>query len=87
MSSIYLDRAGRERYLFFMPPGLEAEIDARKAAEGQIVQLLRRRRHPLQVSEVVQELRLDEGTLRRAILRLAASGRAVVDDNFNLSLP
>lgn len=70
-----------------MPPELEAEIDARKAAEGQIVQLLRRRRHPLQVSEVVQELHLDEGTLRRAILRLAASGRAAVDANFNLSLP
>lgn len=71
-----------------MPPGLEAEIDARKAAEGQIVQLLRRHRdHPLEVSKVVQELPLDEGTLRRAILRLAASGRATVDENFNLSLP
>ena len=70
-----------------MPPGLEAEIDARKAAEGEIVRLLRRSDHPLQIAEVIQELGADEDTLRRAILRLAASGRAAVDANFNLSLP
>lgn len=70
-----------------MPPGLEAEIDARKAAEGQIVKLLKRSHEPLEVSQILQRLDLDEGTLRRAILRLAASGRAAVDANFNLSLP
>ena len=70
-----------------MSPGLEAEIDARIAAEGEIIQVLKRSRQPVQVSQLVQELHADEGTLRRAILRLAASGRAAVDANFNLSLP
>ena len=70
-----------------MPPALSAEIDARKSAEEAIVELLNKTNHPLGVSEVIGQLGLDEATVRRAILRLAASSRAVVDANFNLLLP
>lgn len=69
-----------------MPPTLAAEVDARKSAEEAIVRMLRDMGHPIQVQDVGGKLSIDENTVRRAILRLAASGRAFVDADFNLSL-
>jgi len=69
-----------------MPPALEAEIDARKSAEDAILRYLKQIGHPVRVAEVLHELTFDESTARRAVLRLAASGRATVDQNFHLSL-
>ena len=68
-----------------MPPRIVAEVDARRSAEEAIMGMLSD--NPLGVEEVVGRLPfVDENTARRAILRLAASGRAIVDQNFNLLL-
>jgi hypothetical protein len=69
-----------------MPPALVAEIDARKSAEDAILQFLKEIGHPVRMAEVLNQLAFDENTARRAVLRLAASGRATVGQDFHLSL-
>ena len=69
-----------------MPPALRDEIDARKSAEDEILQYLKRIGHPVRVIDLLNGLSLDESIARRAVLRLAASGRARVGEDLHLSL-
>ena len=77
-------------YRLDVPTTIESELDARRNAEVSIVDILREERRPLRMSEILDRVlrrnSADSGTARRAVLRLAASGRAVVDSDFNVSL-
>lgn len=68
-----------------MAPALEGELADRESAEQQIMQELKEADGPLRVEELVRKIPFGQSTVRRAILRLAASGRAIVDGDFNLS--
>jgi hypothetical protein len=72
--------------LQIMPPKLISQGSDRKAAEREIVDLLRNSDHPRRVQEIVSETNFDEAIVLRAVFRLAASGRAVLDENLNISL-
>lgn len=65
-------------------------VALRQRAEQAIIDLLERKQHPLPLGKVLRETRdravVDEGTARRAVLRLAASGKAVLDSALNISL-
>lgn len=69
-----------------MPPAIAAEIGARKSAEDAILRYLKEIGRPVRVADLLHEIEFDESTARRAVLRLAASGRATVDADFHLSL-
>jgi hypothetical protein len=72
-----------------MPPThdtLRAEVSARKSAENRILAVLKNAQKPVQVDDLVNQLNIDQDIVRRAILRIAASGRAVTDAHLNLSL-
>jgi hypothetical protein len=73
-----------------MPAVLCSEVASRKNAEEAIMHLLRR--HPgrgMAIADVLRKTRyaasVDEGTARRAVLRLAANRRAVLDSMLKIS--
>jgi hypothetical protein len=76
--------------MIHMPPTLEAEADARKAAEAIIVGVLQKAEHPIRLQDLIEEISkgsvADLSTARRAVWRLAASGRAVLGRDLALSL-
>ena len=74
-----------------MPAVLNSEVASRRQAEEVILELLRDHRGSgLPIGEVLRKVRgaasVDEGTARRAVLRLAATHRALLDSMLNLSL-
>jgi hypothetical protein len=71
-----------------MAPAIKAEVDARKTAEQAILELLRDARGPVRVYELLSRVTqkgIDAGTARRAVWRLAASRRAMLQPDFSLT--
>lgn len=70
-----------------MPTSLKPQATDRKAAERAILEALEKSNdHSMQMSDIFLLLltNFDEGTARRAVLRLAATGKAVLDANLNV---
>jgi predicted transcriptional regulator len=68
-----------------MPPTLVSQGTERKAAETEVLSLLKASHDPQRVKDIVEKLQLDETTVLRAIFRLAASGRILLDQNLTIS--
>jgi hypothetical protein len=74
-----------------MPAVLSSEVNSRRHAEQVIMRLLQEHRGSgLAIGEVLRQTRsiasVDEGTARRAVLRLAANRQAVLDSTLKISL-
>ncbi len=69
-----------------MSSKIEQEIQKRRVAEAEIMDYLKEQSNPITPREIFNEIDSDDYTARRALLRLAASGRVQIDSHFNVIL-